>query len=1156
VTTTDYTDKALADQPARDRIRTDLDTNLVVEAAAGTGKTTELVRRIIATIKTGRARLDRIVAVTFTDAAAGELKLRLRAAIERERQELDTPQVARDNLNGALPQLEEARIGTIHSFCADLLRERPVEAGIDPMFEVAADDVVRPLFDLAFDRWFEQQLGSPGESVRRLLRRRSRDEGPRGLLKAAAWQLTERRDFPTPWKQVESFDRERLIDELIEEMRYLGSWASKGNPDDYFNKSLAEVRRFVSDVTRVERVGTRDYDGIEARIPSFLRWWKSDWVGFRSRIDDFPKDELITRRAELKSNLGEFVAASGADLAPRLRDDLWPVIDDYERMKERAGCVDFMDLLLRARNLVRSSVEVRIDYQQRFSHFFVDEFQDTDPLQAEILMLLAADDPTESDWRLARPKPGKLFVVGDPKQSIYRFRRADVMLYETVKRHVKDAGGDVVELNVSFRAVPEIQEAVNAAFAPLMTGGVNGDEFGSQQAKYVPLRPARSSAGSQPAIVALPVPHPYSDYRKIVNYRIEDSLPDVIAAFVDWLVKESGWKVTERDSPETRLPIQPRHVCLLFRRFRSYTTDVTRPYVRALEARNLPHLLVGGSGFHTREEVEAIRNALGAIERSDDELSLFATLRGPLFALSDSQLLAYRDRVHTLNPFRESPEDLPETLREVVEALQILRGLSRGRNYRPIADTITSLLAATRAHAGLAIWPEGEQALANVARLVDLARKQERNGITSFRAFVDWLNDQAERGEASDAPVIEEGAQGVRLMTVHKAKGLEFPIVILADMTARAVREPSRWTDPERKLCAMRLAGCSPPELQEHAAEEMQREREEAVRVLYVAATRARDLLVVPAVGDQKQDGWIAWLNPAIYPASGLERKPESRIASRCPEFGVDTVIRPTGVLQPANAVMPGLHKPECGEHRVVWWDPASLRLNVQETTGLLQTKLLEVDNREERSGAGIRAHADWQSRRVTIREEGSKQYLRVATATELSLSTQTGGSTAEVAIESAGESFSRPHGKRFGTLVHAALAAVDLNASRTSIESVVELQTRLLGSTAEEKSAAILTIERALSHALIRRAAAAQTLGHCRRETPVSVVLVDGLLVEGIVDLAFFDGATSTWTIVDFKTDVELEGRLEEYRIQVSLYAAAVSKATGLATRCALLKV
>ncbi|HUE29225.1 MAG TPA: UvrD-helicase domain-containing protein, partial [Verrucomicrobiae bacterium] len=176
----------LADQEARDRIRDDLGTTLVVEAASGTGKTTELVTRMVALLTAGRARLDQMVAVTFTDAAAGELKLRLRKAIEEARRTRPA-----EALDDALRQLEEARIGTIHSFCADLLREWPVEAGVDPLFAVAPRDVAEGLLDRAFDRWFEEKLADPGEAVRRLLRRRTRDEGPRRLLRTAARDLVE-----------------------------------------------------------------------------------------------------------------------------------------------------------------------------------------------------------------------------------------------------------------------------------------------------------------------------------------------------------------------------------------------------------------------------------------------------------------------------------------------------------------------------------------------------------------------------------------------------------------------------------------------------------------------------------------------------------------------------------------------------------------------------------------------------------------------------------------------------------------------------------------------------------------------------------------------------------------------------------------------------
>jgi ATP-dependent helicase/nuclease subunit A len=199
-----------ADQEVRDRIRNDLDSTILIEAAAGTGKTSALVSRIVATIASGRGELGNIVAVTFTEKAAGELKLRLREEIERARKDSSLHAPSRARLDLALPQLEEARIGTIHSFCADLLRERPVEARVDPMFEVAAEDSSDAMFESAFDQWFEGALAAPGTAVRRLLRRRDavEREGPRTILRNAARQLLDWRDFETLW-ELQPFDRDR-----------------------------------------------------------------------------------------------------------------------------------------------------------------------------------------------------------------------------------------------------------------------------------------------------------------------------------------------------------------------------------------------------------------------------------------------------------------------------------------------------------------------------------------------------------------------------------------------------------------------------------------------------------------------------------------------------------------------------------------------------------------------------------------------------------------------------------------------------------------------------------------------------------------------------------------------------------------------------------
>ena len=215
--------------------------------------------------------------------------------------------------------------------------------------------------------------------------------------------------------------------------------------------------------------------------------------------------------------------------------------DRYEDEKAKAGALDFLDLLLKARDLVRDDADVRRSFQQRFKRIFVDEFQDTDPLQAEILLLLAADDPSVSNWREVRPVPGKLFIVGDPKQSIYRFRRADVSIYRDVYDMLEAAGAKRVTLRTSFRARPNIQRAINAAFEPVMTTNAEAPIPQSDRPATCPGTIPSGSAGAAVRRRAAGA-RPYG-IQRIANTSIEKSLPDAVGAYVDWLINKSGWKV-------------------------------------------------------------------------------------------------------------------------------------------------------------------------------------------------------------------------------------------------------------------------------------------------------------------------------------------------------------------------------------------------------------------------------------------------------------------------------------------------------------------------------------------------------------------------------------------------------------------------------------
>jgi ATP-dependent exoDNAse (exonuclease V) beta subunit len=722
----------------------------------------------------------------------------------------------------------------------------------------------------------------------------------------------------------------------------------------------------------------------------------------------------------------------------------------------------------------------------------------------------------------------------------------------------------------------------------------------------VALQPFRFDSATQPSVVVLPVPRPYG-VRRVSNVEIEKSLPDAVGAFIDWMLNKSGWRVAERptggsrlstddvrraigDSRRTRalgfqptereslVPIQARHICLLFRRFVSYDEDVTRSYVQALEARGIPHLLVGGRSFHNRPEIETLRAALAAIEWPDDELSVFAALRGSLFAIGDEDLLEYRHRFGKFHPFSVGPDstlvgrDLSradlDRFMPILSALSLLQSVHRSRNHVPVASTISKLLDATRAHVGFALEHGGEQVLANVSHVAELARRYEAEGGISFRGFLEELRAQAESGEATEAPILEEGSDGVRLMTVHKSKGLEFPVVVLVDMTAKLHRATaSRYLDAGQGLCAVQLAGCSPKDLIDHEQDELGRDAAEGVRLAYVAATRARDLLVVPAVGDQEREGWIQSLNSAIYPP--MEARRDQIQPPGCIEFTTkDSVLaRPDGDPANRSTVCPGLHElvgrsgavtaksDGTADYSVVWWDPHVLELGVELSLGLRKPDLIVKDVPSAIVDFGLRTYKAWRQQRDAAASAAALPSIAAQPATDWAKSPQAGSSRSPlpVSLLELPRDEDRPGGIRFGALVHAVLATVPLDAESDAIGRLVSLHGRSLGASDEEVAFASKVVSSVLAQPILGRARVAQRKGMCRREVPVTLRTPDGALVEGVIDLAFIDD--DRWNVVDFKTDEELR-RPENYNLQVGLYVSALEAATGMPAHGVLMRI
>jgi ATP-dependent helicase/nuclease subunit A len=804
-------DPPLVDHDERRRAVEDLDTSFLVEAAAGSGKTTLLLGRIVNLVRSGRARLSEIAAVTFTEKAAADLRVRLRA------------ELAKAELHEALRELEIARIGTIHAFAAGLLRERPVEAGVDPGFTVADPLTARLLLDRTWEAWLPEALSDleAADAVREAIER--------GLgldrLRDLAFALVDMRDrfdglpepqpFTEPVTDLNADARATLV-RLAEVAR-----GAVKDPEDGAARTLADLGLWVH-----QTAGLPEGDQVKALLAPSRLPDKIQRLGNKTKWRS--KTALEECRACLIA-LRDRVEAARATARHNLIAGLtrWAAgfVRAYDLAKGRAGCLDFLDLLLRARDLVRDRPDVRGDFQVGIRYLLVDEFQDTDPLQLEMVLSLADGAP-----------PGSLFVVGDPKQSIYRFRRADIETYADAKQTIADRGS-ILTIRANFRSTRAILDAVNAVFDGVMVPPADG----AYQPAYVALEPSpRTEAGDPPAVVTLSpdLPPPTA---------VGEAAAQEASLVAAYLVREV----------EHARRFRYGDVALLFRAMTSVAA-----YEDALRSAGVPYRTVGSRSYYDRSEVGWTIAALSAIEDPHDPVALVGTLRSPFFGVTDEALLRLHTRGGDFCYLRPLPAGVDPALGE---AWSLLGALHRERNAVAPAAVVERLLSATAVLAAYALEPQGEARVANLLKVVDTARALEATGALTFRGLVRWLRDRgASRYEEGESAVDAEDA--VRLMTIHKAKGLEFPVVVVPDLGRGGPwRAPVLLADRASGRLAVNLGALGDDAMTtldwaDAEAREMLRVDAEGLRVLYVALTRAERTLVLPVPSRAESGGFYEHL--------------------------------------------------------------------------------------------------------------------------------------------------------------------------------------------------------------------------------------------------------------------------------------------------------
>ncbi len=1133
--------RRLADSAARHTIEYRLDSTLFVEAGAGSGKTTALVSRIVQLLRSGACGLEDLAAITFTEAAALELKVRVRSELtslaNRGRDGAE-----RRRVQDALDHLDEAAISTIHGFCQRLLAEHPIEAGLPPRIEIL--DEVRQ--SLAWREHWSAVLDRLGE-----------DEGMRQLFGVASvvgvtpahlqdlakevseeWDrcATAGPDVPAVLAIVAAAVDRGTADVLASLEGALALEPHCTDPGDVLLLRLREARDLQVLLSGSDEGEDEDEDfaaggraaggGVagDPRLAVLAAQQPSLRIGNAGQKGAWAcdVDEVRGHLSDAREARSRAVAEVADAVLPALVATFDVVALEAAAARRAAGTLVFHDLLVLARDLLAENPGVLARVRGKLRYLLIDEFQDTDPLQLEIAELIGGKDA------------GRLFFVGDPKQSIYRFRGADLAAYEVARARLAEGGP--VALTSNFRSVPGILEFANECFTSLM-----GDS-------YSRLEPVRPSTGHRvPVRIA---GGELDGSLKRHDQRVVES--EACAMAIDRAVNTEGWLVGDDDA---RRPARLSDVAILVPR-RTGLAELEA----ALDAHGIGYRVESASLIYRSQEVRDLLALCRAIDDPADRVALLAALRSPAFACRDDELYGYRRdggvwSVEERLQAGEGGEAHVAGAEVVAGALSALRGY-RARRFE--LGPVGVLEAAVRDRRLLQLSvgsPRERESWRRVRFLIERARAFVEAGGGGLRAFADWVEEQLSEGLRSVESILPEpDEEVVHILTVHAAKGLEFPIAVLAgfgtsDDVPRGVgRKVLRGAGgrPEVHLRAdLRTAGVDVLRTAEQALE-----RAEAVRVLYVAATRAQDHLVVCA-------------HHAATAGDGT-------LGQRLYEAATEALERVPGLWEPIAA--DDVDVSDAGERP----DQAGATFGPGTQVSLFDVTAMSVPVVARRTARRTaRSPADWhawQGERIEllerVRRRRSVRATEVAALAGLGWEGAEAGTRAEAPIDEealgadaggAGRRRGRG-GTQLGRAVHAVLQSVGQDVARriadgtphgADLSELRELAAAQAGSEGIGARAGEVEdlVASALSSPTVK---AAFDSGSPRREVYVAT-MVGGVVLDGYVDICFEDDGGLV--VIDYKTDsvrdqADVLASAERYSLQAAAYALALADATGMPVR------
>ncbi|MCV7421388.1 UvrD-helicase domain-containing protein [Mycobacterium yunnanensis] len=1063
------------DKTARDAVVNELERTLFLEAGAGSGKTSCLVGRFVALVESG-IPADHIAAITFTEKAAAELVDRIRTELRRR---------APDNeaCRDALLVLDSAAIGTLHAFAQRILTEHAIEAGLPPRFAVHDEIASQVAFETRWELFADGLLDD--ESLEMPLRLLFASGGkPKHLRDVAVafnanWDLVvDRIDLAPP--PVPSVD----VRDILTDLKAVIDLAQRcTDEDDLLFRHLtdmvtdfeARLRAAVDDDSRVKLLDAPKLKSKRGQTKN----WTSIGVGVvRDRLSDLQDACAALRSAVLESVL------------QRLATSLAQFTAESATARREAGELEFHDLLVLARNMLRSDVagpDVRRALAQRYDRLLLDEFQDTDPIQIEIAVLIASDDQEagQKHWSAIRTEPGRIFFVGDPKQSIYRFRRADIGMFMTARDELVGAS---LQLSRNFRTGEPIIAWVNATFAKLIVGE------GTSQPEYQALLAERGRPEIGPPVAFIGREHD----RRLPADELRSQEAADVSASIQRAIREA-WSVADRTPShvESWRPARWSDIAVLL------PARTSLPFLeRALDEANIPFRAETSSLVYGSREVRELMLVVRAVDDPTDSLAAVSALRTTAFGCGDDDLFVWKKRYrggwdHQAAVPEDAPVDHP-----VAQGIAWLAAIHLERQWLSPSQVLDRILRERRFYELAAADRRPRDLWRRLRFVVDQCRAWEEAGGSTLREYLQWVEGQSGEGTRVVETVLPEtDDDAVRILTIHGVKGLEFPIVILSGLTTQMNPQP-RGVEVrflESAGWAIKLSKrLSTTDFEDTQPVEEQMGHHERLRLLYVASTRARDHLVISA--HRKERGTRTTLTSAevLYDAGwNLALADELDLA--------DQPLRPQREFQVVS-------------------DPPDLP-TLEEWQAAHDAALKDASRPLTTSAIGLA--------RARAAEKELDPALSRAAAADPGLTK--GARDIDLPPWQKGR-----YGSAIGRAVHGALQTVDL-ATANGLTAVCAAQAAAEGVLGKQDVIRALA-QAALDSEVLKLAAAQRHW----REVYVGVPWENGIL-EGYIDLLY--ESDEGLVIVDYKTDAwrtetELDAKVSLYSVQLQAYADAVRTA------------